>query len=108
FRNIAAGLAVAIGVIFLLLAANFQSARLALAVVSTTPAALAGVVLMLALTRTTVNVQSFMGAIMAVGVAVANAILLVTYSRMNRAGRTSNVEAALDAGRGRVRAILMT
>ena len=79
FRNIAAGLAVAVGVIFLLLAANFQSARLALAVVSTAPAALAGVVVMLALTRTTINVQSFMGAIMAVGVAVANAILLVTY-----------------------------
>ena len=57
-------------VIFLLLAANFQSLRLAFVVVSTVPAVLMGVVLMLAITRTTLNVQSFMGAIMAIGVAV--------------------------------------
>jgi multidrug efflux pump subunit AcrB len=65
FANTSAGLAVAVVVIFILLAATFQSWRLALVVVSTVPAVLAGVVLMLAATRTTVNVQSFMGAIMA-------------------------------------------
>jgi multidrug efflux pump subunit AcrB len=108
FRNIAAGLAVAIGVIFLLLAANFQSARLALAVVSTAPAALAGVVVMLALTRTTVNVQSFMGAIMAVGVAVANAILLVTYAEQSRRRGGTAMDAAIAAARARLRPVLMT
>ena len=83
-RNIAAGLVVAVVVIFLLLAANFQSLRLAFVVVSTVPAVLAGVVLMLAATGTTLNVQSFMGAIMAIGVAVANAILLVTFAEQTR------------------------
>jgi multidrug efflux pump subunit AcrB len=62
----------------LLLAANFQSLRLAFAVLSTSPAVIFGVVVALWLTRTTLNVQSFMGAIMAIGVSVANAILLVT------------------------------
>ena len=108
FRNIAAGLAVAVGVIFLLLAANFQSARLALAVVSTAPAALAGVVVMLALTRTTINVQSFMGAIMAVGVAVANAILLVTYAEQSRQRGGTAMDAAIAAARARLRPVLMT
>ena len=84
FTNITAGLVVAVVVIFLLLAANFQSLRLAFVVVSTVPAVLAGVVLMLWLTRTTLNVQSFMGAIMAIGVAVANAILLVTFAEQAR------------------------
>ena len=63
----------AVVVIFLLLAANFQSLRLAFVVVSTVPAVVAGVVLMLAATQTTINVQSFMGGIMAIGIAVANA-----------------------------------
>ncbi len=76
----------AVVVIFLLLAANFQSLRLAFVVVSTVPAVLAGVVLMLLVTRTTINVQSFMGAIMAIGVAVANAILLVTFAEQARRG----------------------
>src|SRR6185437_12764439 len=76
FRNTTAGLIVAVAVIFLLLTANFQSWRLALVVVSTVPAVLAGVAVMLLITQTTLNVQSFMGAIMAIGVAVANAILL--------------------------------
>ena len=70
----------AVLVIFLLLAANFQSIRLALAIVLTIPAVLCGVLLMLLLTGTTLNVQSFMGAIMAIGIAVANSILLVTFA----------------------------
>jgi len=86
FTNITAGLIVAVVVIFLLLAANFQSLRLAFVVVSTVPAVLAGVVVILRLTGTTLNVQSFMGAIMAIGVAVANAILLVTFAEQTRRG----------------------
>jgi multidrug efflux pump subunit AcrB len=72
------------------------------------PAVLAGVVVSLAVTRTTLNLQSFMGSIMAVGVAVANAILLVSFAdRAYRAGQPS-VEAAIDAARARVRPILIT
>jgi len=67
------GLALAIVVIFLLLGANFQSLRLPLVVLSTAPAVLLGVAVMLWITGTSLNVQSFMGAIMAVGVSVANA-----------------------------------
>jgi multidrug efflux pump subunit AcrB len=108
FTNITAGLAVAVVVIFLLLAANFQSLRLAVVVISTVPAVLAGVVLMLAATRTTLNVQSFMGAIMAIGVAVANAILLVTFAEQARAHGTSALQTAIDAARSRMRPVLMT
>jgi multidrug efflux pump subunit AcrB len=106
--NIAAGLCVAVVVIFLLLAANFQSLRLAFVVVSTVPAVLAGVVLMLAATRTTVNVQSFMGAIMAIGVAVANAILLVTFAEDTRRQGGSPLPPAIAAARARMRPVLMT
>ena len=108
FTNISAGLVVAVVVIFLLLAANFQSLRLAFVVVSTVPAVLMGVVLMLAITRTTLNVQSFMGAIMAIGVAVANAILLVTFAEQSRVHGTSPVQTAIDAARSRMRPVLMT
>jgi multidrug efflux pump subunit AcrB len=106
--NIAAGLLVAVIVIFLLLAANFQSLRLAFVVVSTVPAVLAGVVLMLAATRTTLNVQSFMGAIMAIGVAVANAILLVTFAEEARQHGGSALDTAVNAARARMRPVLMT
>jgi multidrug efflux pump subunit AcrB len=108
FTNITAGLVVAVVVIFLLLAANFQSLRLAFVVVSTVPAVLMGVVLMLAVTRTTVNVQSFMGGIMAIGVAVANAILLVTFAEHARVHGTSPLQTAIDAARSRMRPVLMT
>ena len=84
FAGLGRGLAMAVVVIFLLLAAYFQSFRLAFIVTTTVPAVLAGVVLALWATRTTINIQSFMGAIMAVGVAVANAILLVTFAERSR------------------------
>ncbi|MGE0362101.1 MAG: efflux RND transporter permease subunit [Vicinamibacterales bacterium] len=106
--NVTAGLAVAVVVIFLLLAANFQSLRLAVAVLSTVPAVLAGVAVLLRLTGTTLNVQSFMGAIMAVGVAVANAILLVTFAEQRRRAGVAPVAAAIDAARARLRPVLMT
>ena len=108
FTNITAGLVVAVVVIFLLLAANFQSLRLAFVVVSTVPAVLAGVVVMLLLTGTTLNVQSFMGAIMAIGVAVANAILLVTFAEQARRHGGSPLDTAIDAARARMRPVLMT
>jgi multidrug efflux pump subunit AcrB len=107
-RNIAAGLVVAVVVIFLLLAANFQSLRLAFVVVSTVPAVLTGVVLMLLATRTTINVQSFMGAIMAIGIAVANAILLITFAEHSRRHGGSELPPAIHAARARMRPVLMT
>ncbi len=102
------GLLLAIVAIFLMLAANFQSLRLSLIVVSTAPAVVAGVALSLWLTKTTLNIQSFMGAIMAIGVAVANAILLVTFAERRRLEGCTAREAALDGARGRLRPILMT
>jgi len=102
------GLLMAVAVIFLLLAANFQSLKLSFLVVSTTPAVIAGVVLMLWLTGTTLNLQSFMGAIMAIGVAVANAILLVTFAERSRLAGMAPAAAAVEGARGRLRPILMT
>jgi multidrug efflux pump subunit AcrB len=102
------GLLLSVAVIFLLLVANFQSVRLALVVVSTTPAVVCGVALMLRLTGTTMNVQSFMGAIMAIGISVANAILLITFAEAARREGRPLLEAAVEGGRGRLRAILMT
>ena len=102
------GLLLAVLVIFLLLSANFQSMRLAFAIVLTVPAVLCGVVAMLLATRTTLNIQSFMGAIMAVGIAVANSILLVTFAERARHAGRPLLEAAREGATGRLRAILMT
>jgi len=102
------GLLLAVVVIFLLLAANFQSLKLSFAVVSTVPAVIAGVVLTLWLTGTTLNIQSFMGAIMAVGVAVANAILLVTFAERSRMDGATAAAAAVEGAQSRLRPILMT
>ncbi len=108
-RGLTIGLGMAIVVIMLLLTANFQSIRLALVVMSTTPAVVAGVVVALWLTRTTVNIQSFMGAIMSIGVAVANAILLVTFAeRHRREEGAESAPAAVAGAQGRLRPILMT
>ena len=102
------GLLLAIVVVFLLLAANFQSLKLSFVVVSTVPAVIAGVALALWLTHTTLNLQSFMGAIMAIGVAVANAILLVTFAERHRLAGATALAAAVEGARSRLRPILMT
>ncbi len=102
------GILLAIGAVFLLLAANFQSVRLALAVLLTIPAVLLGVALILLLTGTTLNLQSYMGAIMAIGIAVANSILLVTFAEARRKEGASSTEAAETGATGRLRAVLMT
>ncbi|HEV8541036.1 MAG TPA: efflux RND transporter permease subunit, partial [Verrucomicrobiae bacterium] len=102
------GLLLAVAIIFLLLAANFQSLKLSFLVVSTAPAAVAGVLLMLWATGTTLNIQSFMGAIMAVGVAVANAILLVTFAERSRLSGATAADAAIEGASSRLRPILMT
>lgn len=108
-RGLRIGLLLAIVVIFLLLAANFQSFRLSLAVILTTPAVLCGVLIMLWITGTTLNVQSFIGAIMAIGIAVANSILLLSFAERSRLEQhQSSLEAGREGSASRLRAILMT
>ncbi|HEY3443174.1 MAG TPA: efflux RND transporter permease subunit [Paludibaculum sp.] len=106
--NLKYGIAASLVAIFLLLAAFFESFRLALAVVLTAPAVLVGVVLALLATGTTMNVQSFLGAIMATGIAVANSILLCSFAERARAEGSDVVAAARSGAAGRLRAILMT
>jgi multidrug efflux pump subunit AcrB len=102
------GLGLAVVTVFLLLTANFQSLKLALVAVSTAPAVIAGVALVLWLTGTTLNIQSFIGAIMAIGVAMANAILLVTFAEQRRRAGAAASDAAAAGASDRLRAILMT
>jgi multidrug efflux pump subunit AcrB len=108
FTELAIGLALAVIVILLLLTANFQSFRLALVVISSVPAVLVGSILVLLLTGTTLNLESFMGTIMAIGVAVANAILLVTFAEQSRRNGADPVSAARAAAAERLRPVLMT
>jgi multidrug efflux pump subunit AcrB len=102
------GLLLAILVIFLLLTANFQSVKLAIVAVAAAPAVIAGVLIALYVSGSTLNIQSFIGAIMAIGVAMANAILLITFAEQSRRAGANAKEAAVDAGKQRLRAILMT
>ena len=108
FKNLAIGLLVAVVVIFLLLAANFESFRLSFVVLTISPAVICGVVFSLLATHTALNVESFMGAIMAVGVGTANAILLVSFAEQRRRAGASALEAAVQATKARMRPILMT
>jgi multidrug efflux pump subunit AcrB len=106
--NLGIGLALAVLVIFLLLAANYESLSLAFVVLTTAPATIGGVILMLLLTHTTLNTESYMGAIMAVGVGTANAILLVTFADQHRRSGASSLESAIQGVKQRMRPILMT
>jgi len=108
FSGLGLGFAVAVITIFLLLAANFQSFRLSLAVVLTIPAVVAGVAIALWITRTSLNIESLIGSIMAIGVAVANAILLVTFAERNRIDGAEAHDAAIVGAASRLRPILMT
>ena len=98
--GLTSGLILALIVIVLLLTANFQSWRLALVTVTAAPAVLAGVVLSLLATGTTLNIQSFIGTIMSIGVAMANGILLVTFAEHERHLGLTSREAAVRARAG--------
>ncbi|NDD63520.1 MAG: efflux RND transporter permease subunit [Acidobacteria bacterium] len=102
------GLLLAIGAILLLLAGYFQSVRLAICALAAVPAVISGVALTLFLTGTTLNLQSFMGGIMAIGVSSANAILLVSFAETARRRGRGALEAGFDGAVGRLRPILMT
>ncbi len=106
--SLQSGLIAAIIVILLLLAANYQSFGLAISVLSTVPAVLLGAMLFLLATGATLNLQSYMGLIMAVGVSVANAILIVTNAEALRLEYKDPFKAATVAASIRLRPILMT
>ncbi len=102
------GLVVAIVVIFLLLSANYQSFKVSAVILSSVPAVIAGSLLLLLAAGSTLNLQSYMGIIMSVGVSVANAILMITNAENLRMKLGDAREAALLAAKSRIRPILMT
>ena len=108
FSSLQTGLLTALIVILLLLAANYQSFKLSLVVLSTTPAVLLGALIMLLITGSTLNLQSYMGIIMAIGVSVANSILIVTNAETLRPKYKNALEAAKVSASVRLRPILMT
>jgi multidrug efflux pump subunit AcrB len=108
FASLSIGLIAAAVFVYLLMVVNYQSFIDPLAVVLALPGTGAGILLMLFATGTTINVPSLMGAIMAVGVASANSILLVTFAREQRQAGMSSLHAALSAGVTRLRPVLMT
>jgi multidrug efflux pump subunit AcrB len=108
FSNLTIGLAASVLVMLLLLTANFQSLRLSLISLSSVPAVLLGALGFLFITRTSLNLESFMGMILVIGVALANSILLVTFAERNRRSGQSASDAARNAAGERLRPVLMT
>jgi multidrug efflux pump subunit AcrB len=102
------GLIVAIIVIFLMLAANFQSFKVSLVTLCTVPAVLLGSLGLLMITGSTLNLQSYMGMIMSVGVSISNSVLLVTNAEELRLHSGDALKAAREAAGARLRPILMT
>lgn len=108
FTGLTLGLIGAVVLVYLLLAVNFQSWLDPLVVVSGAPGALAGILWMLFVTQTTLNVPSLTGAIMTIGVSTANSVLVVTFANERRAEGMGALEAAIEAGYTRLRPVLMT
>ena len=108
FRDLIIGLRFAAVFVYFLMVVNYQNFGDPFVVMLALPATLCGIVTMLFITGTTLNVPSLMGAIMAVGVASANSILLVTFAREQRQAGASAFQAALSAGTTRLRPVLMT
>lgn len=106
--SLQSGLIVAIVVIFLMLAANFQSFKVSLVVLATVPAVVLGSLAFLMLTGSTLNLQSYMGIIMSVGVSISNSVLLITNAEQLRLHNSSAWESAEEAASLRLRPILMT
>jgi multidrug efflux pump subunit AcrB len=102
------GLVFAIFLAYLLIVVNFQSWLDPFIMISALPAALAGIAWMLFITNTTLSVPALMGAIMCMGVATANSILVVSFAREQMAGGKDSITAALEAGFTRFRPVLMT
>jgi multidrug efflux pump subunit AcrB len=108
FTRLGLGMIFAILLVYLLMAVNFQSWLDPFIILTALPGAMAGMLWMLFVTRTTLSVPALMGAIMGIGVATANSILLVTFANDERAAGKSAQEAALSAGFTRMRPVIMT
>lgn len=108
FRRLGIGILFAIVLVYMLMAVNFQSWIDPLIVLSTIPSALAGILWMLFVTRTPLSVPSLMGSLMTIGVATANAILIVTFANDERMAGKDEVASALSAGSVRMRPVIMT
>ena len=106
--SLQSGLLVAIAVIFLMLAANFQSFKVSLVVLATVPAVILGSLVLLMLTGSTLNLQSYMGMIMSVGVSISNSVLLITNAEQLRKHNGDAILSAKEAVALRMRPILMT
>jgi CzcA family heavy metal efflux pump len=108
FVELGVGLVLAVVMVYLLIVVNFQSWVDAFIIITALPAALAGICWMLLLTGTTLSVPAMTGAIMTMGVATANSILVVSFARQRMGEGLDPVKAALDAGATRIRPVLMT
>jgi multidrug efflux pump subunit AcrB len=109
FKSLGLGFVVAVLLVFSLMAVLFQSWTEPIIIMGAVPGAVAGILWMLVATHTTLNIQSLLGSIMAVGIAVANSILVVSFANDQRVERgLSAAEAALEAGKERLRPVLMT
>jgi len=108
FLELGVGLVMAVVMVYLLIVVNFQSWVDAFIIITALPAALAGISWMLLLTGTTLSVPALTGAIMTMGVATANSILVVSFARQRMGDGLDPVRAALDAGATRIRPVLMT
>jgi multidrug efflux pump subunit AcrB len=108
FRGLLLGLVGAIVLVYMLIVVNFQSMKDPLIIISALPAALAGIVWMLFLTGTTVSVPALTGAIMCMGVATANSVLIISFAREQMADGKNAIAAATEAGFTRLRPVVMT
>ena len=108
FRGMGFGILFAILLVYFIMVVNFQSWLDPFIILMALPGALSGILLMLFLTQTTINVPSLMGAIMSIGVATANSILLVNFANEVRKNGLNAREAALEAGSTRLRPVIMT
>jgi CzcA family heavy metal efflux pump len=108
FERLTIGIGVAIIFVYLLMAVNFQSWTDPFIILTALPGAFAGILWMLFMTQTTFSVPSLMGAIMSIGVATANSILMVTFANDERGEGKNAIEAALSAGYTRLRPVCMT
>jgi multidrug efflux pump subunit AcrB len=108
FIGLGVGLLFAVILVYFVMVVNFQSWLDPFIILMALPGALSGIVLMLFVTQTTINVPSLMGAIMSIGVATANSILLVNFANDLRMAGTDSITAALEAGYTRLRPVIMT
>jgi len=108
FFRLGLGMIFAVALVYLLMTVNFQSWLDPFIILTALPGAMAGILWMLFVTRTTLSVPSLMGSLMCIGVATANSILIVTFANDERATVTSAREAVISAGYARVRPVLMT